>query len=71
MTNVVPFTGNTRLDADPDMVLEAALLANLEAAIVIGWQDGKLYFASSIADGPEANWMLDMAKHQLMKAGSE
>ena len=48
-------------------VLEAAI-GELEEVVIIGThKDGKEYFASSIADGPNVNWMLDRAKKALIE----
>jgi hypothetical protein len=62
----------TRLDIPPERVLNRALKADLDGVVVIGWKkgdDGDFYFVSSIADGPEVNWLLDMAKARLLKVG--
>jgi hypothetical protein len=57
----------TSLNLDIDRVLEAALGANLQTAIVIGTDtEGRLYFASSVADGGEVLWWMEKAKHALM-----
>lgn len=59
----------TRLDCPPERVLEAAVGA-VDRVVVIGWQpDGGFYFASSIADGPEVLWLLEMARIRLMQEG--
>lgn len=46
--NVVPFTGVTRLEIDPNTVLIGALNAKLEQVLVLGKiGEGEYYFASS------------------------
>ena len=68
--NVVILPVVTRLNIPPDRVLNDALAANLDGALVIGQRkDGSYYFSSSIADGGEALWLLEWAKVALMRAG--
>jgi hypothetical protein len=65
---VVPFTGPTRLDIPPERVLQGALDGNLEGVVVIGLeQDGGLYFASSYGRIEVTNWLLDLAKADLVR----
>jgi hypothetical protein len=50
-------------------VLDAALSAEetFEHVLVVGLnKDGSTYFASSTGEAPLANWMLDLAKADLM-----
>ena len=64
---IVPFTGITTLDLDPDQLLDRAK-GELEDAIIIGFAtDGSFYFASSLADAGEAIFRLERAKHLLMR----
>ena len=67
MSKVIPFTGITRLDMPPDIILEQAK-GKLEGVIVIGFtnDDGE-YFASSYADGGTVNWLLDRCKQRLLE----
>jgi hypothetical protein len=68
MTTVVPFTGPTKLDVPAARVLKAATDADMQTAIVIGWDStGEFYFASSAADGAEVLWLIELAKIKLMK----
>lgn len=56
----------TRLDINPDQVIESAL-GRLKDVVIVGYdKDGQEYFASSIADGGTANWLLDRCKLQLL-----
>ena len=71
MTSIVDFTGITRLDMDPERVLDAAK-GKLESVVVIGFTlDGEEYFASSDADGADVLWHLERAKHRLMQTIDE
>lgn len=69
MDNVVKFPGITRLDVDPERVLEAAL-GQLEGVVVLGLtKDGEEeYFASSYADGGTVMWLLERCKKKLLEA---
>ena len=54
-------------DITVDRVLEDAI-GELNEVVVIGThKDGREYFASSLADGPNVNWMLDRAKKALIE----
>lgn len=66
MSNIVDFNGITRLNLDPDRVLNKAI-GKLTDVIIIGYdKDGEEYFSSSIAGGPEITWLLDRMKYMLM-----
>lgn len=69
MSNVVKFPGITRLDMDPERVLEAAV-GRLEGVVVLGLtKDGEEeYFASSYADGGTVMWLLERCKKKLLEA---
>lgn len=67
MGNVRVFTGITPLPFDADVMLENAK-GHLKSVLIIGeMEDGEEFFSASIADGPETLWMLERAKHKLMK----
>lgn len=69
--NVVDLPVITKLNRLPERVLNAALESDLEDVVIIGYdKDGEFYFASSVADGAEANWLLDLAKKELLEIGS-
>lgn len=71
-SSVVDFPGETRLDYPAEKILTEALRANLSSAVVIGYDaNGKEYFASSMADGGDVNWLLDRTKYRLMRASGE
>jgi len=60
----------TSLDIPVERILRKASEAGLESVVVIGWdEDGDLYFASSVASGPEVVWLLEKTKANLLVAG--
>jgi len=57
----------TTLEISPSRVLKGAIEEGLESVIVIGvTKDGEEYFASSIADGANALWWMERARHKLL-----
>lgn len=65
--NIARFPGVTRLDIDPDLVLQEAV-GKLEGVVVAGFnKDGGHYFASSYADGADALWLVEMFKKNLLE----
>jgi hypothetical protein len=64
---VIPFTGITRLDLDPDDILDQSK-GKLEGVVILGFlADGSnTYFASSYADGGTVLWLLEKLKLQLL-----
>jgi hypothetical protein len=71
MTNVVRFTGITKLDSPADHVIESAL-GKLEGVVILGYdKDGQEYFASSYADGGDMLWLLERAKKALLEVADE
>lgn len=71
MTNIVRFTGITKLDMPADHVLESAL-GKLEGVVILGYdKDGQEYFASSYADGGDMLWLLERAKKALLEVADE
>lgn len=72
MGKVVNFTGITTLDFPVDNVIRTAGEANLEHIIVIGWnKDGEFFFSSNKASGPEALWLLEIAKKELLNESKQ
>jgi hypothetical protein len=71
MSEIKDFNGITRLDTDPDRVLEAAIGKVTEVVICGFGKDGNQFFASSVADGGQALWHLERAKWALMKITDE
>ncbi len=71
MSNVIQWRGITRLDLDPDVVLENTK-GQLEGLIIIGYdKDGQEYFASSYADGGDVLWLLERMKLRLLNVAVE
>lgn len=66
-SKVVLFPGITTLDLPPDRLLENAV-GQLTEVIILGYdKDGKFYFSSSKASGPEALWTLAMAQKKILE----
>ncbi len=66
MGEVVDLNVVTRLNLDPDRVLNAAA-GELQQVIIMGYtKDGDEYFASSISDGPDCLWLIERLKMQLL-----
>lgn len=71
MSNVVNFTGVTRLDLDPDKVLNAAI-GNMSEVVICGYdKEGNEYFASSKGDGAQVLWHLERVKLRLLTIDDE
>ncbi len=71
MSKVIPFTGITKLDLDPDTVLQINK-GQLEGVVIMGWdKNGKEYFASSYADGGTVLWLVERLKKALLEIGGE
>lgn len=70
MGEVVPLDCVTKLDLNPDTVIAAALRAGLTDVVIVGYDaDGDEYFASSMADGGAALWLLERCKKALLDIG--
>jgi hypothetical protein len=66
MGKVIQFTGVTKHDLDPDIVLEN-LKGKLEGFVLIGYTpDGEEYFSSTYADGGTALWLMERCKKALL-----
>ena len=66
MGKVLPFTGITSLNLEPDFVLENTK-GKLTGFVIVGWGvDGEEYFASTLADGGDALWLLERCKKKLL-----
>jgi hypothetical protein len=66
MTNVVELNCIGTLDLPAERILSKALDADLDTAIVVGYdKDGDLYFASTTADGGNVLWLFEKAKLAL------
>ena len=61
----------TTLDSNPDRILKQAE-DELTSVVVLGWdKKGEEFFASSIADAGTVIFMLERAKHKLLKIVDE
>ena len=57
----------TRLDLPVERILNGIDANELDSIVVLGWdKEGQFYFASSLADGAEVNWLLDKGKQKLL-----
>ena len=69
--NVVYLDLVTKLDIPIGRIIEGAVTHKVASVVVLGYdEDGDFYFASSIADGPEVLWLLELAKKKLLEVGS-
>jgi len=69
MAKIIPFTGITQLDLNPDMVLEN-LKGRLEGFVVCGFtKGGDEFFSSTYADGGTVLWLLERMKLRLLQQG--
>lgn len=67
MGDVVELNLITKLDLDPDRLLQKAI-GQLDEVLIIGFtKDGGEYFASSKADASNPIYLCERAKHRLMK----
>lgn len=70
--NVVDLNPITVLGTDPERIIERARKAGLGSVTIVGLtENGSEFFASSYADGPNALWDLERAKHRLLSVVDE
>lgn len=68
MSNVIPLGNIAKLDIPTDRVLDQCKGECSAGVVIIGFDDdGDLYFASSIADGGDVLWLMEMAKKRLLE----
>lgn len=61
----------TRLDLDPDMILQEAI-GQLESVVIIGYdKNDNEYFASSIAAGDTVVWLFERCKLKLLRMADD
>ena len=61
----------TSLDVPCERILTTALESTLQRVILIGTDvEGEFYFASSMADGGDVLWWLEVAKKKLLEIGT-
>lgn len=69
MSNVIPLGCVTRLDLEPDVVLES-LKGTLDGFVIVGYTaEGQEVFSSTYADGGTALWLLERCKKMLLETG--
>ena len=72
MSNVVRLNVVTTLDLQPDDVLGKAVGQYPGGVFVAGYDaDGNVQFSSSLVDGGEILWLMEVAKARLMKIAGE
>ena len=72
MSNVVRLDVITKLDLQPDDVLQDAVGQYPGGVFVAGYdKSGNIQIASSIADGGTILWMMEVAKVRLMTIAGE
>jgi len=71
MSEVVQFRGVTKLDLDPDTILENNK-GNFKHLVLVGYgHNEEFIFGSTIADGGDVLWLLEVAKVQLLRMAGE
>lgn len=71
MSEVIQFRGITKLDLDADTLLENNK-GNFKHLLLIGYDnDEEFIFGSTIANGGDVLWLLEVAKIQLLRIAGE
>lgn len=69
--NVLPFTGATTVPEPPEQILEKAKAWNMRRCIVVGEdENGELVWGGSFSEADGINWLLDLAKYDLIHTKS-
>lgn len=66
-SNVIALDTVSSIDVPASRVLAAALEADLDGVVILGYQNGREYFASSYANGRDCLWLIERARHKLMR----
>lgn len=67
MSKVIDLGNVTSLDFPPEKILTDAMSEDLKAVFVVGRnKDGNLYFASSMADGGDVLWLMELTRKALL-----
>jgi hypothetical protein len=71
--NVVELGCVTRLDMPPERILDKAGEEDLKSVVIMGYYNDsdELYFASSLASGPEVLWLIERLKKLLLEVEEE
>ena len=66
MSNVINIGGYTKLDINPDEVLNGAI-SKLNQVLILGYDnDNNLYFASSSSDVSKLFYIMEIFKHKIL-----
>lgn len=66
LSNVVVAPIVTQHNSDADVVLRQAIGALAQVVVVGHTVDGHEFFASNMASGPDALWLLERGRHNLL-----
>lgn len=68
MAEHLVFDGISRLDLSAERILQAAIDAKIETAVILGYDAyGEFYFASTKGDGGDVIWLMEIAKKKLLE----
>lgn len=68
---IIPIGGITRLDLEPDVILEN-LKGKLQGFVLCGYtKEGEEFFSSTYADGGDALWLMKRCEKALLSIGDE
>lgn len=68
MGEVVILDTVTRLDLPPERILKAAIEADLQGVMVMGFtKEGEFYAATTYADGGAVLWLMEVTRGKLME----
>lgn len=71
MSEVIQFRGVTKLDLDADILLENNKGA-FKHLLLLGYnEDNEFIFGSTMANGGDVLWLLEVAKIQLLRIAGE
>jgi hypothetical protein len=66
--NVITLSMPTTLDIPPERVIKAALEADLDMVLIIGWtEDGKMYASCSTGNMPETLFLIEKFKQEILR----
>ncbi len=66
MGEIIRFRGITKLDLDPDLILDE-LKGKIENFVVLGYdKEGNFFFSSTIADGGDILWLIEILKKRMV-----
>jgi ABC-type branched-subunit amino acid transport system substrate-binding protein len=67
MGQVIKFHGISRLDLDPNDIIEQIRDLKLDGIVILGYtQDNREFFATSYADGGTVLWLMEQCKRDLL-----